>query len=174
MARKAKYVSNNAGSRGGAKGAEPDRDTRAKLTDDELKSIKEAFELFDSDNSGTIDPKEIEAALASLGDRSSTIFRLLAGIEELGADITLEDFTDHIAGQLGNRNSRDGVQKILDLFDNDGTNTINIENLVRVSRELGETMSEEELLEAIKKSSGGKNELTLDDFYAVMTKKINV
>ena len=150
-------------------------DTRAKLTDEEVNSIKEAFELFDSDNSGTIDPREIEAALASLGrDQSPTIFRLLAGIEKLGADITLEDFTDHIAEQLGNRNSRDGVQKILDLFDDDGTNTINIKNLVRVSRELGETMSEEELREAISKASGGKSELTLDDFYGVMTKKINV
>ena len=155
-----------------AKAATPVRESR--LTEEEQKCIEEAFALFDSDNSGTIDPKEIEAALASLGDKTSTIFRLLAGIEELGAEITLEDFSEHIENQLGNRTSRDGVQKILDLFDDDGTSTINIKNLVRVCRELGETMSEEELLEAIKKVANGKEEISIDDFYTVMTKKISV
>ena len=176
MAKRTKYMS-AAATKGAARGSTPavSGDVADKLTQEEMQCIKEAFELFDTDGSGTIDPAEIEAALASLGrDKSPTIFRLLAGIEQWGADITLEDFTQHIANQLGDRKSRDGVRKILDLFDDDGTETINIHNLVRVSRELGETMSEEELLEAIKKSAGGKEELTLDDFYAVMTKKINV
>ena len=177
MAKRTKYMSAAAtkgAARGNSRGGVA-QDVQDKLTQEEMQCIKEAFELFDTDGSGTIDPAEIEAALASLGrDKSPTIFRLLAGIEQWGADITLEDFTEHIANQLGDRKSRDGVQKILDLFDDDGTETINVANLVRVSRELGETMSEEELREAIKKSAGGKEELTLDDFYAVMTKKINV
>ena len=66
------------------------------------------------------------------------------------------------------------MQKILDLFDDDGTSTINLHNLVRVCRELGETMSEEELLEAIKKVANGKEEISIDEFYTVMTKKISV
>ena len=45
---------------------------------------------------------------------------------------------------------------------------------MRVCRELGETMSEEELLEAIKKVANGKEEISIDDFYTVMTKKISV
>ena len=110
MSRKAKYISNaqyKDASRSGGRGAGPSTDSR--LTEEEQKCIREAFELFDSDNSGTIDPKEIEAALASLGDKTSTIFRLLAGIENLGAEITLEDFEAHIEAQLGNRTSREGV-----------------------------------------------------------------
>ncbi|CAG9325913.1 unnamed protein product [Blepharisma stoltei] len=143
------------------------------LTEDEIKEIKEAFDLFDSDNSGTIDPKEINAALASLGqDRTPTIFRLLAGIEELGAAITFDDFLGHISERLGHRNSKEGIQRIFDLFDADGSSSINVKNLARVARELGESMTEEELQEALAKVSADKKAMTIDDFYAVMTKKI--
>ena len=37
------------------------------LTEDEVEEIKEAFDLFDTDGSGSIDPKELRAAMQSLG-----------------------------------------------------------------------------------------------------------
>lgn len=52
------------------KGKEPAKKVvtaEIKLTEDEIKDCKEAFDLFDLDNSGTIDPKEVNAALNSLG-----------------------------------------------------------------------------------------------------------
>jgi len=40
---------------------------RPGLTEDEIEEIKEAFDLFDTDGSGSIDPKELRAAMQSLG-----------------------------------------------------------------------------------------------------------
>ncbi len=40
---------------------------RPGLTDDEIEEIKEAFALFDTDSTGVIDPKELNAAMQSLG-----------------------------------------------------------------------------------------------------------
>ena len=40
---------------------------RPGLTEDEIEEIREAFNLFDTDGSGTIDPKELKAAMESLG-----------------------------------------------------------------------------------------------------------
>ena len=40
---------------------------RPGLTEDEIDEIREAFNLFDTDGSGTIDPKELKAAMQSLG-----------------------------------------------------------------------------------------------------------
>ena len=37
------------------------------LTEDEIEEIREAFKLFDTDGSGMIDPKELKAAMESLG-----------------------------------------------------------------------------------------------------------
>ena len=36
---------------------------RPGLTEDEIDEIKEAFDLFDTDGSGSIDPKELRAAM---------------------------------------------------------------------------------------------------------------
>ena len=36
---------------------------RPGLTEDEIEEIKEAFDLFDTDASGAIDPKELKAAM---------------------------------------------------------------------------------------------------------------
>ena len=41
--------------------------TRPGLSEDEVLEIKEAFDLFDSDGGGTIDPAELKAAMTSLG-----------------------------------------------------------------------------------------------------------
>ena len=40
---------------------------RPGLSEDEIMEIKEAFDLFDSDGGGTIDPAELKAAMTSLG-----------------------------------------------------------------------------------------------------------
>ena len=37
--------------------------SRPGLTEDEIEEIREAFNLFDTDNSGTIDPRELKAAM---------------------------------------------------------------------------------------------------------------
>ena len=162
--------------RGTTKGSSPGRrglELEHNLTDEEIEEIRQAFDLFDSDNSGTINPKEVEAAINSLGsDRSNTIFRLLAGIEELGAEITFDMFLAHIVERLGNRNSREGIQRIFDLFDDEGKGSISINNLARVARELGESMTEQELQEAVARVAEDKSEITPDDFYTIMTKRV--
>jgi centrin-1 len=43
---------------------------RPGLTEDEIEEIREAFNLFDTDGSGMIDPKELKAAMQSLGFES--------------------------------------------------------------------------------------------------------
>ena len=40
---------------------------RPGLSEDEIMEIKEAFDLFDTDGGGTIDPAELKAAMTSLG-----------------------------------------------------------------------------------------------------------
>ncbi len=40
---------------------------RPGLSEDEIMEIKEAFDLFDTDGGGTIDPRELKAAMTSLG-----------------------------------------------------------------------------------------------------------
>ena len=45
----------------GGKGSRPAE--RPGLTEDEVEEIREAFNLFDTDGSGAIDPRELKAAM---------------------------------------------------------------------------------------------------------------
>lgn len=145
----------------------------ATLTEDEVNEIKNAFDLFDNDGSGTIAPAEVSAALASLGtDHSAAFFRLLEGIDELGAEITFDQFLAHVTDRLGNRNSPEGIERIFYLFNDAGSGSITLKQMQRVAKELGESMTAEELEAAIQRVAGGKSEISLEDFTAVMTKKV--
>mmetsp|Transcript_6406 Transcript_6406/g.8921 ORF Transcript_6406/g.8921 Transcript_6406/m.8921 type:complete len:167 (+) Transcript_6406:67-567(+) len=144
------------------------------LTEDEIDEIREAFNLFDTDGSGTIDPGELKAAMRSLGfeTKNPTIFQMIADLDQDGSTIGFEDFLDAITAKLGDKESRDGIHKIFNLFDDDKTGSISLKNLKRVSKELGETMTEEELREMIERAdSNGDGQITPEDFYNIMTKK---
>ncbi len=49
--------------------------------------------------------------------------------------------------------TKEGINKIFDLFDDDGSNSINLANLRKVAKELGETMSNDELAEMLERAA---------------------
>lgn len=153
---------------GGRRGAE-----RRGLTEDEIEEIKEAFNLFDTDGSGTIDPKELRAAMQSLGfeTKNPTIYSMIADLDKLGSAIDFDTFLDAITDKLGDKESRGGIYKIFELFDDDKTGNINLNNLRRVAKELGETMSVDELNEMLERAASNGHEITREDFYTIMTKR---
>jgi Ca2+-binding EF-hand superfamily protein len=73
------------------------------LTEDEIEEIREAFNLFDTDGSGKIDPKELRAAMQSLGfeNKNPTIYQMIAELEDLEKEIDFEEFLDAITNKLG-------------------------------------------------------------------------
>nr|CAI38928.1 centrin-related-protein,putative [Paramecium tetraurelia] len=146
---------------------------RPGLTEDEIDEIREAFNLFDTEGTGRVDPRELKAAMQSLGfdQKNPTIFNMIAELENEGTDIDFDQFLDAITSKLGNREHRDGINKIFDLFDDDGSNTINLNNLKRVSKELGETMTAEELAEMLERAASNGREISREDFYNIMVKR---
>lgn len=143
------------------------------LTDEEIEEIKEAFTMFDTNGNGTIDPKELKAAMNSLGfeKKSPTVYEMICDLENMGNEIDFDDFLEAISNKLGNRETRDGINRIFDLFDDDKSGSINLNNIKRVAKELGETMSIDELKEMLQRASSNGEEITREDFYNIMTKK---
>ena len=148
---------------------------RPGLTEDEIEEIREAFNLFDTDGSGMIDPKELKAAMQSLGfeQKNPAIYAMIADLDtpDRAQGINFDDFLDSITAKLGNKETKEGIARIFDLFDDDKSGTINIHNLRRVAKELGETMSAEELKEMIERAASNGEEISFEDFYFIMTKK---
>ena len=83
---------------------------RPGLTEDEIEEIREAFALFDTDGNGRIDPRELKAAMSSLGfeAKNPTIYAMIADLDthENSKGIDFEAFLEAITDKLGNKESR--------------------------------------------------------------------
>ena len=113
--------------------------------------------------------------MQSLGfeSKNPTIYQMIADLDtqENSGGINFDHFLDAITAKLGNKETKEGIARIFDLFDDDKTGTINLHNLRRVAKELGETMSTEELKEMLERAASNGDEITFEDFYFIMTKK---
>jgi hypothetical protein len=76
---------------------------RPGLSEEEIEEIREAFNLFDTDGSGTIDPKELKAAMQSLGfeAKNQTIYQMIADIDKDGnGTIDFDEFLDMMTAKM--------------------------------------------------------------------------
>ncbi len=154
--------------------------TNRGLTEAEIEEVREAFNLFDVDDSGRIDPRELKEAMISLGytNNNAVISDMIADLDKDGAgDIDFDEFLNIFTLQIGagdgsgGGQSREDIAKIFNLFDVEKTGYISLNQLKRVARELGETMSDAELLEMIERASSRDDGLvSLDDFCNILSK----
>ena len=87
-------------------------------------------------------------------------------------NIDFEEFLDMMTAKMSDKDSREDIHKVFNLFDDDGTGQISLRNLKRVAKELGETMTDAELLEMIERAdTDGDGEINPEEFYSIMTKK---
>ena len=149
--------------------------TRPGLSEEEVEEIREAFNLFDTDGSGTIDPKELMSAMKSLGfeAKNQVIYQMIADLDkDSSGTVDFEEFLDLMTGTLGGKDTKEDINKVFALFDDDRTGYITLSNLKRVANELGETMSDAELLEMIERADHDQDgKISAEEFYNIMTQK---
>ena len=148
------------------------------LSNDEVDEIRQAFDLFDTNGTGKIDPKELKAAMQSLGfdSKNPTIYTLIADLDTPEAakngGVNFDDFVGSINNKLGDKESKEGIHRIFELFiDDPNADTITLSSLKKIAQELGENMSAEELKDMLERASKNGVELTFEEFYDIMTKK---
>ena len=148
---------------------------RPGLSKEEIEEIREAFNLFDTDGSGSIDPRELKSAMQSLGfeAKNQTIFQMISDLDKnKSGSIDFEEFLDMMTARMSDKDTREDIAKVFRLFDDDTSGSITLRNLRRVAKELGETMTDEELQEMVDRAdSNGDGAVSMDDFYNIMTKK---
>lgn len=151
---------------------------RPGLSQDEVDEIKQAFDLFDTNQSGKIDAKELKSAMQSLGfdTKNPTIYQLIADLDNpentKKGGVDFDSFVEEINNKLGDKETKDGILRIFQLFiDDPNQNTITLSSLRRIARELGEQMSSDELKDMLERASSSGSELTFEEFYDIMTKK---
>mmetsp|Transcript_17811 Transcript_17811/g.37292 ORF Transcript_17811/g.37292 Transcript_17811/m.37292 type:complete len:172 (+) Transcript_17811:1-516(+) len=121
-----------------------------KLTEDQRAEIQEAFDLFDTDKSGSIDYHELKVAMRALGFpvRKEEVRRLLSEHQSQADDsggVQYDTFLDIMTQKYLARNPDEEIWKAFKLFDEEGNGRISVRNMRRVARELGEHLNDDEL-----------------------------
>ena len=147
---------------------------RTELTEEQRQEIKEAFDLFDTDGSGSIDAKELKVAMRALGfePKKEEIKKMISDLDTEGNGvIDYNDFLDLMTVKMAERDPMEEMMKAFRLFDEDDTGKISFKNLKRVAKELGENMSDEEIQEMIDEADrDGDGEISDEEFFRIMKK----
>merc|ERR1711966_112032 len=118
------------------------------LSDEQMEEIREAFSLFDGDASGAIDVRELKAAMRALGFevKNDELKKMITDVDNYGnGTIEFSEFLGMMTAKMGEKDSREDIEKVFKLFDDDSSTKITFKNLARVAEELGENIDDEEL-----------------------------
>nr|CCA22583.1 caltractin putative [Albugo laibachii Nc14] len=150
------------------------KNKKFELTEEQKQEIREAFDLFDTDGSGTIDAKELKVAMRALGfePKKEEIKKMIADIDKDGSGtIDFTEFLEMMTTKMSEKDSKEEIIKAFRLFDDDETGKITFRNLKRVAKELGENMTDEELQEMIDEADrDGDGEINEEEFLRIMKK----
>ncbi|RKP00075.1 hypothetical protein CXG81DRAFT_13669 [Caulochytrium protostelioides] len=146
---------------------------RPELSDEQKLEIKEAFELFDTDKDGALDYHELKVAMRALGFdvKKAEVLKVLRDHDKNGSGLmSQEDFAAVMTERILERDPLEEIRKAFQLFDDDGTGKINLRNLRRVAKEIGETLDDEELQAMIDEFDLDQDgEINEQEFINIMT-----
>lgn len=113
--------------------------------------------------------------MTSLGfeSKNQTIYQMIADLDSDGSgQIDFEEFLELMTARVSDKDTRENIRKIFNLFDDEKTGFISIKNLRRVAKELGETIDDSELQEMIERADTDNDGLVSEEeFYNIITKK---
>jgi len=145
---------------------------------EDVKLIKEAFDLFDSDKSGSISTFELKEALETiqLNSESATLKNIMENLDaDKNGTVDFNEFISLLSAKAAVGDTRDDLRKVFDLFTGGKTNKITIETLRGIAAELTDlNLTESEMREMILRADTDKdNGVSFEEFYQIMTKKLN-
>jgi centrin-1 len=127
----------------------------ADLTEEQKQEIREAFDQFDTDGSGSIDPQELRMAMRALGfDVTREEMREMI-TKTVGPNCPTLDFAqffEMMAQKILERDPLKEMLKAFELFDKDHNGSISLRDLKSATIELGENLTDDELREMIKEA----------------------
>ena len=147
---------------------------REGLTEEAIIDIKTAFDLFDEDKGGTIDPKELKDAILGMGVnmQSETVFEMIDNMDADGSgQIDFQEFLDLMTASSDHKDTREDLKKVFALFEDDGKGFISYESLAKKVKTFeGTAGDEQEMREMIERAdTDNDGRVTEDDFYNIMT-----
>ncbi|EPQ07860.1 Centrin-2 [Myotis brandtii] len=125
---------------------------KLELSPQQIQELRQAFDLFHTDATRTIDVRELKVVMRAMGfePKKEEITKMISEIDPEGTGkMNFNDFFTVMTQKKCEKDSKEDILKSFKLFDDDETGTISFDNLKRVFNELGENITDEELQEMI-------------------------
>lgn len=148
-----------------------------RITAEDYEELKSTFEVFDEDNSGSIDPAEINKVLEELGleKRNPFILSLIHGLRDKNKPITFPEFLDVICSRVGETKTRDGLKRVFAQFDKNEDGIIEFEELKAISKQLHDGINDDDLMELmhntfINQKTASNEGFSFEEFYGIVSR----
>ncbi|KAF9599955.1 hypothetical protein IFM89_001990 [Coptis chinensis] len=125
------------------------------LPQQKRQEIREAFELFDTDGSGTIDAKELNVAMRALGFEMTEeqIAQMITDVDKDGSGaIDFDEFVHMMTAKIGERDTKEELMKAFQIIDQDKNGKISATDIQRIAKDLGENFTDQEIKEMIEEA----------------------
>ena len=152
------------------------KDYKFELNEDQSRKIRRVFNIY-ADKSGIVKLSDMLAGMREVGvdERNPIVYDLIAQLNatDFKNGITFDQLIEAIDKKLADRNSEEAMDWIFQYYiANPNQQTISAEDIKRLASEIGEDMDDDQARRIINKVAKNGKDLTFDEFYTVMTKKV--
>ena len=142
----------------------------------ELEEIRKGFQMFDTNNTGLVNPFEIKEAMESMNmqEKNPFLFEIISSLcssdEYQNKDgISIDDLVNYVYEKVSDNESNLGLKQLFDALKDPGSNTISMNTFMKLAKDYDEDdLSREELRYLLEKTQLGGDELTFEEFCTIM------
>uniref|UniRef100_A0A8D2LWG7 Calglandulin n=1 Tax=Varanus komodoensis TaxID=61221 RepID=A0A8D2LWG7_VARKO len=145
---------------------------KLELSAAQKQQMREAFDLLDSDGTGTIGVKDLKVCIRALGFEPSKeeIKKIVFDVDKEGlGKIGFDAFYSVMTQKMSEVDPKEEILKAFKLFEDPESGRISFKNLKRIATEIGENLTDEELQEMITEADlDGDGEVSEHEFVKMM------
>ena len=125
------------------------------LTENEIAELKEAFTMFDRENTGKINQKQMDIIMRNLGqnDNEDTVNEMFEANTSNDNKIDFAEFLNTISQKMQDNGTEDEIREAFKIFDKDETGFISTTELRDIMTNMGQKLTVEEVNEMIRESN---------------------
>ena len=165
-----KKVVNNVNANANQNNSNAEERDENELPNIDFNGLKQAFDLYDHDKSEKINIKECLDGMKLVNfDKTNPILYDIIKDLENEEWCTWPKFAFHVYNCITDRNTDEGLRTLFDLFiDDPEKDSITLETFKRICKDIGDSVSDEELKNILEITTQSGNDISFDDFCQYM------
>ena len=155
----------------------PESKIKNVLTEEQKLEIQEAFELYDTESLGTVDVNQLKFAIKAVGfdTQNENIKRIIQEIEKNSSEyLKYDDFVELLTQKGVEKEPMFNLKRAFHQLCEPGHDKITVNSLKNIIKELGESITDEEINEMIEEADKDNDGEVGEEDFERLIKKANL